>query len=89
MTIAGSSQPDGSDAYAVMYPGTTPLGDDSGPLGALHDDAAFGATGVVEAVAADSAHVEEATLQMLAQAGVAGAEDLFRRECAKAGMHAR
>ncbi|GAA4476833.1 hypothetical protein GCM10023190_15180 [Enteractinococcus fodinae] len=88
VTIARIGQSDGSDAYAVMYPGTTPLGDDSGPLGALRDDAAFGATGVVEAIAADSAHVEEATLQILAQAGVPAGAKIIPMGYSQGGMHA-
>lgn len=88
VTIAKLAQPDGTDAYAVMYPGTTPLGDDSGPLGMLHDDAAFGTTGVVEAVAADSAHVEKATLQMLAQAGVPAGATVLPMGYSQGGIHA-
>ena len=88
VTIARISQRMKYVRYTVMYPGTTPLGDDSGPLGALHHDAAFGATGVVEAVAADSAHVEEATLQMLAQAGVPAGAKIIPMGYSQGGMHA-
>jgi hypothetical protein len=88
ITIAQITQPDGTEAYAVMYPGTTPLGDDSGPLGLLDQDAAFGATGVVEAVAADSAHVESATMQMLAQAGVPSGATIIPMGYSQGGIHA-
>jgi len=88
VTIAKIAQPDGSDAYAVMYSGTTPLGDDSGPLGLLQQDAAFGATGVVESVAADSVHVEDATLQMLEQAGVPAGATIIPMGYSQGGTHA-
>lgn len=88
VTIAKIQQPDGSDAYAVMYAGTTPLGDDSGPLGLLQDNSAFGAAGVVEAVAADSVHVETATLEMLTAAGVPAGATIIPMGYSQGGTHA-
>lgn len=88
VTIAQITQADGTDVYAVMYPGSTPLGDDSGPLGLLQQDAAFGTTGVVEAVAADSVHVETATMQILEEAGVPSGATIIPMGYSQGGMHA-
>ena len=88
VTVAKIVQPDGTDAYAVMYSGTTPLGDDSGPLGLLHQENAFGATGVVESVAADSVHVEDATMQILEQAGVPAGATIIPMGYSQGGTHA-
>lgn len=88
VTVAQLTQPDGTQAYAVLYPGTTPLGDESGPLGLLQQDAAFGITGVVEAVAADSAHVEDATMQILEEAGVSPGSTIIPMGYSQGGMHA-
>jgi|GEM_PF-1860757 len=88
ITIAKITQHDGSDAYAVLYPGTTPLSDESGPLGLLQENTAFGATGVVEAVAADSAHVEAATLEALEHAGVPAGATIMPMGYSQGGMHA-
>lgn len=88
VTVAKMTQPDGSEAYALMYSGTTPLGDDSGPLGLLHQENAFGATGVVESVAADSVHVEDATLEILEQAGVPAGATIIPMGYSQGGTHA-
>lgn len=88
VTIAQLTQPDGTPTYAVMYPGTTPLGDDSGPLGLVQQEAAFGTTGVVEAVAADSAHVEDATMRMLDEAGVPDGATIMPMGYSQGGIHA-
>jgi len=88
VTIAKIEQADGTDAYAVMYSGTTPLEDDSGPFGVLTANAAFGATGVVEAVVADSVYVEAATLEMLQQAGVPDGSTIIPMGYSQGGTHA-
>lgn len=88
VTVAKIVQPDGTEAYAVMYSGTTPLGDDSGPLGLLQQEDAFGATGVVESVAADSVHVEDATMQILEQAGVPAGATIIPMGYSQGGTHA-
>lgn len=88
ITIAKIGQPDGTEAYAVMYAGTTPLGDDSGPLGLLGQEAAFGATGVVESVAAESVYVEAATLEILEQAGVPAGATIIPMGYSQGGTHA-
>src|SRR5699024_8231643 len=88
VTIAQITRADGTDGYVVMYPGSTPVGDDSGPLGLLQQDAAFGTTGVVEAVAADSVHVETATMQLLEEAGVPAGAPIIPLGYSQGGMHA-
>ncbi len=88
VTVARMVQPDGSEAYALMYSGTTPLGDDSGPLGLLQQENAFGATGVVESVAADSVHVEDATMTILEQAGVPPGATIIPMGYSQGGTHA-
>ena len=88
VTVAKIVQPDGSEAYTVIYSGTTPLADDSGPLGLLEQENAFGATGVVESVAADSVHVEEATMQILEQAGVPAGATIIPMGYSQGGTHA-
>lgn len=88
VTIAKIGQDDGTDAYAVIYSGTTPLGDDSGPLGLLQHEAAFGATGFVESVAADSAHVEDATMEILHQAGIPAGATIIPMGYSQGGTHA-
>ncbi|GAA4118823.1 hypothetical protein [Enteractinococcus coprophilus] len=88
VTIAKLTQADGSEAYALLYAGTTPLGEDAGPLGLLHQENAFGATGVVESIAADSVHIEEATMQMLEQAGVPAGATIIPMGYSQGGTHA-
>ncbi|NWN88669.1 MAG: hypothetical protein HLX51_09050 [Micrococcaceae bacterium] len=89
VTVAKIQQDDGSDAYVVLYAGTTPLGEEhEGPLGLLQDDAAFGATGVVESIVADSAHVEDATMEILDQAGVPAGATVMTMGYSQGGTHA-
>src|SRR5690625_4142125 len=88
LTIAKFSYPDGFDEYAVMYSWTTQLCDDSCLLELLLQDDGFGETGVVESVAADSVHVEDATLQMLEQAGVPAGATIIPMRYSQGGTHA-
>jgi len=88
VTVAKLAQPDGSDAYAIIYPGTTPMGDTDGAIGFLADNAAFGATGFVESSAADSPHVETATMDILAQAGVPAGATVIPMGYSQGGAHA-
>lgn len=88
VTVAKLEQPDGSDAYAVIYPGTTPMGDGGGALDYLGDDAAFGPTGFVESAASDSPHVEDATLDILDQAGVPAGATVMPMGYSQGGTHA-
>src|SRR5699024_12731178 len=88
VTVAKLAQPDGSDAYAIIYPGTTPMGDTDGAIGFLADNAAFGATGFVESSAADSPHVETATMDILAQPGVPAGATVIPMGYSQGGAHA-
>lgn len=88
VTVAKIEQPDGSDAYAVIYPGTTPVGDEGGVMGFLGDDSAFGPTGFVESSAADSPHVEDATMNILEQAGVPAGATVMPMGYSQGGAHA-
>lgn len=89
VTVAKLEQPDGSDAYAVIYPGTTPVGDDSeGLLGALGENTAFGVPGFVESAAADSPYVEATTLEILEQAGVPAGATVIPMGYSQGGAHA-
>ena len=88
ITVAKIEQPQGSDVYAVIYPGTTPVGDGDGALGALQDNAAFGVTGFVESAGADSPHVEATTLQILEQAGVPAGATVIPMGYSQGGAHA-
>lgn len=88
ITVAKISQDDGTDAYAVMYSGTTPLDGEGGFLALLRQEAAFGSAGVVEAVAADSKYVEQATLEILAQAGVPAGATVIPMGYSQGGAHA-
>ena len=88
VTVAKIQQQDGTDAYAVIYPGTTPVGDDGGVLGALADNAAFGIAGFVESSAADSPHVENTTLDILEQAGVPVGATVIPMGYSQGGAHA-
>lgn len=85
VTIARITQPDGAEAYAVLYSGTTPLGEDAGFF--AHQDA-FGVVGVVESVAADSVYVAEATHTMLEQAGVPAGATVIPMGYSQGGTHA-
>ncbi|HEY4535208.1 MAG TPA: hypothetical protein VIG71_04460 [Enteractinococcus sp.] len=88
VTVAKMVDADGSEVYALLYSGTTPLGDETGPLGLLQQENAFGATGVVESVAADSVHVEDATMQILEQAGVPAGATIIPMGYSQGGTHA-
>lgn len=85
VTIAKVTQHAGDEVYAVLYSGTTPLGEDTG---LLDHNAAFGAVGVVESVAADSVHVEAATREMLEQAGVPAGATIIPMGYSQGGTHA-
>ncbi|MDN6490574.1 MAG: hypothetical protein L0K41_09260, partial [Yaniella sp.] len=86
--VAKIQQQNGTDAYAVIYPGTTPVGEDGGVLGALADNAAFGIAGFVESSAADSPHVENTTLDILEHAGVPVGATVIPMGYSLGGAHA-
>lgn len=88
VTVAKIQQPDGSDAYALIYPGTTPADEDDGAVGFLSDNSAFGAAGFVESSAADSPYVEDATLEVLEQAGVPDGAIVMPMGYSQGGAHA-
>src|SRR5699024_8916812 len=62
--------------------------DEGGAMGFLSDDAAFGPTGFVESSAADSPHVEDATMDILEQAGVPAGATVIPMGYSQGGAHA-